>query len=190
MGFFDKLTKSDGGYIFISHSHKDIEKVRSIRNRLESYGFEPLCFYLKCLDEDSELENLIEREIDAREWFLFVDSENSRQSKWVKKERNYIELTNSKKIITVNLDNDEEVGIAIEKLCSNLRVFISYSHYDYATAKRIHSRLCAKDYLSFVDYNNLTAGKDWASEIANAISEASREGCVLLLVSQNSLKIT
>lgn len=188
MGFFEKLSKTEGGYIFISHSHNDIDKVRIIRNRLESYGFEPLCFYLKCLDDDSELEGLIEREIDAREWFLFVNSENSRKSKWVNKEREYIELTNHKKIITVSLDDDVEIEKVIDKLCSNLRVFISYSSRDYDIAKRIHNRLCAKDYLPFIAPDNIPVGKDYTSEITNAISEAAREGCVLLLISQSSTK--
>ena len=137
MDFFEKLTKTDGGYIFVSHSHNDIKKVRIIRNRLENYGFEPLCFYLKCLDDDSEIEDLIKREIDAREWFLFINSENSRKSKWVNKEREYIELTNCKKIITVDLDDDTEIEKMIDKLCHNLRIFISYSTKDYTIAHRI-----------------------------------------------------
>lgn len=91
ISFFGKLKKNGkGGYIFLSHSHDDITKVRQIRNTLEENGFEPLCFYLKCLNDDSEIEDLIKREIDAREWFVFVNSENSRKSKWVTLEREYI----------------------------------------------------------------------------------------------------
>ena len=86
-GFFEKLRKTKGGYIFLSHSHDDIEKVRKIRNALEKDGFEPLCFYLKCLEDDDEIADLIKREIDAREWFVFVDSENARKSRWVTLER-------------------------------------------------------------------------------------------------------
>ena len=37
----------DGGWTFISHSHKDISQERYIRNELEKRGFEPLMFYLK-----------------------------------------------------------------------------------------------------------------------------------------------
>ena len=86
MGFFNKKkidNNIQGGYIFLSHSREDIEKVREIRNSLEEEGFEPLCFYLKCLTDDSEIEDLIKREIDAREWFVFANSENSRKSRWV-----------------------------------------------------------------------------------------------------------
>ena len=62
-------------------------------------GFEPLCFYLKCLENDNEIADLIKREIDAREWFIFIDSENSRNSKWVTLEREYITKTNTQKNI-------------------------------------------------------------------------------------------
>ena len=43
---------ADQGFVFISHSHKDIATVRRIRNKLESLGFEPLLFYLKCLSDE------------------------------------------------------------------------------------------------------------------------------------------
>ena len=137
MDFFDKLDSSKGGFIFLSHSHEDIKKVREIRNSLEERGFEPLCFYLKCLDDDSEIEDLIKREIDAREWFVFVNSENSRKSKWVTLEREYITKNNSKKIITVNIDDEKDVLKAVNKLTSNLRVYLAYSHKDIELAKKI-----------------------------------------------------
>ena len=108
MRFQDNLDKTKGGYVFLSHSHADIDKVRKIRNALENEGFEPLCFYLKCLSEDNEIEELIKREIDAREWFVFVNSENSRNSKWVTLEREYINKTNAKKILTVDIDDEED----------------------------------------------------------------------------------
>ena len=81
----NKWNGRDGGYVFISHSHKDIAEVRKLRNRLEENGFEPLCFYLKCLTDKDEVDGLIKREIDAREWFVYVDSPNARDSEWVRK---------------------------------------------------------------------------------------------------------
>jgi hypothetical protein len=38
-----------GAWIFLSHSNKDFEKVREIRNDLEQLGHRPLMFFLKCL---------------------------------------------------------------------------------------------------------------------------------------------
>ncbi len=187
MSFFDKLSKSKGGYIFLSHSHDDIEKVREIRNRLEKDGFEPLCFYLKCLDDDSEIEDLIKREIDAREWFVFVNSENSRKSKWVTLEREYITRTDSKKIITVDLENEQSVADAIHKITHNLRVFLSYSAKDETLVRRIKNRLQKKDYLVFFAPDSIPVGSSFAHVITNAITEASQEGCVMVLITPNSV---
>ena len=187
MGFFDKLNRSSGGYIFISHSHNDIERVRHIRNRLEDDGFEPLCFYLKCLDDESEIEDLIKREIDAREWFIFVDSENSRSSKWVTLEREYINRTNSKKIITVDINDSDSVEYAINKISHNLRIFISCNTRDLELGRRLRKRLEEKDYLVFLDPDSIPAGSMYASAITNAISAASEEGCVIVLLTPNSV---
>ena len=40
--------------VFLSHSSKDISKIRQIRNILEALDYEPLMFYLKCLDDDNQ----------------------------------------------------------------------------------------------------------------------------------------
>lgn len=188
MGFFDKLNKSNGGYIFLSHSHDDIDIIRKIRNRLESDGFEPLCFYLKCLSDDSEIEDLIKREIDAREWFVFANSENARKSKWVAMEREYIARTNSKKIITIDLDNEQSISEAIKGILHNLRVFISYSSRDSKVARIIKERFEEKDYLVFFDRDSIPAGSNYLQKITTAITEASQEGCVLVLLSESSIK--
>ncbi len=186
MDFFDKFDKSKGGYIFLSHSHDDIIKVRVIRNSLEERGFEPLCFYLKCLEDKKEIEDLIKREIDAREWFVFVDSENSRKSEWVTLEREYITKTNNKKIITVNINDEIAVKDTIDKLTHNLRVFMSYSHKDRDIADRFRKHLENKDYLVFND-NDIAAGANWVEAAATAIVDAAKDGCVLALITPNSI---
>ena len=186
MGVFEKLKKLGGGYIFLSHSHDDIEKVRKIRNELEKEGFEPLCFYLKCLNDDDEIEDLIKREIDAREWFVFVDSENARNSRWVNLEREYIKRTDSKKIITVDLADADSIREATHKITHNLRIFFSHSHKDYPLAKRITDRLKKKDYLVYFDVDDLSPN-DYTASIKHAITEAAQEGCVLLLLTENAV---
>ena len=56
---------SDRLTIFLSHSHKDLEKVRKLREILESLDYEPLIFFLKCLDDSNEeLEDFIKRAIN------------------------------------------------------------------------------------------------------------------------------
>ena len=188
VGIFDQLQKSKGGYIFLSHSHEDIEKVREIRNSLEQDGFEPLCFYLKCLSDDSEIEDLIKREIDAREWFVFVNSENSRKSKWVTLEREYILRTNRKKVITIDIDDENSIREAIYKISHNLRIFLSYSNKDTPLADRIYRKLAEKDYQTFFAPASLSAGIDFASSISNAVVEASQEGGVWALITPEYMK--
>jgi len=57
----------EGGTPNVSHSHRDLEKVREIRNELERRGCNPLLFFLKCLDADNALlPKLIQDEIKAR----------------------------------------------------------------------------------------------------------------------------
>lgn len=162
--------------------------MREIRNSLEKEGFEPLCFYLKCLDDDSEIEDLIKREIDAREWFVFVNSENSRKSKWVTLEREYIESTDRKKILTVDLDDDIDVSNIIQKITHNLRVFISYSHRDEELARRIKDKLEEKDYLVFFPPDSIPSGVLFYEALMNAIVEASQEGCVMVLLTQAAME--
>lgn len=77
-------------WIFLSHSSDDFDKVRKIRNYLEEKSYRPLMFYLKCLESDEEIYDLITREIDVRTRFILCDSENARGSDWVKREMDYI----------------------------------------------------------------------------------------------------
>ncbi len=74
-------------YIFVSHSSKDWEKVRAIRNYLEDKSFYPLLFHLKCLETKGEdlslLQDLLHREIQARRRFLYCNSENAIKSEFV-----------------------------------------------------------------------------------------------------------
>lgn len=188
MDFFKKLKKAKGGYIFLSHSHADIDKVRQIRNRLEEDGFEPLCFYLKCLNDDSEIEELIKREIDAREWFLFANSVNAQKSKWVTLEREYITRTNKKKILTVDINDESAVDAVLHKIKHHLRVVISYSLKDGNLASRVKGAFEKKDYQVFLDGDRMTAGSVFFDDVSSAIVEASKSGCVAVLLTEHSMR--
>jgi len=59
-----------------------------------SHGHNPLLFFLKCLSDHSELDDLIRREIEAAKFFLLCDSPNSQASRWVQHE---VELIKSMK---------------------------------------------------------------------------------------------
>jgi hypothetical protein len=95
-------------WVFVSHSNKDFAKIIQVRNKLESLNYKPLLFFLKCLEDDTEIFELIKREIKARDRFILCDSQNSRSSKWVQKEIEYIKSLNRPYEI-VDLDADESV---------------------------------------------------------------------------------
>ena len=77
-------------WIFLSHSNKDYEMVRQVRNLLEEHSLSPLMFFLHCLNGDDEIDSLIKRVIDCWTRFILCDSENARKSHWVRKEVEYI----------------------------------------------------------------------------------------------------
>lgn len=113
----------DKVYIFVSHSHQDIEKVRNLRNFLESINTEPILFFLKSLSDENEIVDLIKREIDARHWFIYCDSENAKNSTWVQTEKKYMIKTH-KKSVTIDLDDDFYGNDLKERTKANLKYYI------------------------------------------------------------------
>ena len=81
---------TENTWVFLSHSNKDFSKLTIVRNKLEKLGYRPLLFFLKCLENDREIRELIYREIDARERFILCQSKNSIHSPWVELEVEYI----------------------------------------------------------------------------------------------------
>lgn len=177
-----------GGYVFISHSHSDIVKVRQLRNAMEAQGFEPLCFYLKCLDDNAEDEifDLITREIDAREWFVYADSPNARKSKWVAKEIEYVTKNQHKTVFTVDLEKEHDMIDLSNRIMNSMRIFMNYSRRDYPLAGRVRDYLVARDLKIYMDMDYLSAG-DFVSQISEKIEECSKAGCMLTILTKESV---
>lgn len=177
----------EGGWVFISHSHRDIDSVRIIRNELEKLGFEPLMFYLRCLSDEEEIEGLIKREISEREWFIYADSKNARASRWVQTEREYIESFENKHIFTVDLEADlNEQLQRISYITRQMKVFLAHSAIDYEAAFRLKERLIKKDVLVYSN-EDYTPGKSWQKTAKKNIGDASRDGFVIFIITQRSI---
>lgn len=177
----------DGGFIFISHAHKDIHEIRKIRNTLEENGLEPICFYLRCLSDDDEVLDLIKREIDAREWFLLVDSKNARQSNWVKTEVEYIKSKDVKKMISISLDEQSDILPMLNRVSNSMRVFLSYSIKDMQIAEAIYNGCIKRDFKVFYDAESVPVGANMIESFYGALKEATEHGCVVHIVSENSI---
>ncbi len=188
--FFNKgaKMKKNGGWVFISHSHQDIALVRRIRNHLESLGFEPLMFYLKCLSDKNEIEELIKREIDEREWFIYADSPNARKSNWVRTEREYIESKSGKKVFTIDLNTDLEAQLSqIEHITRQMKVFISHSQRDAGIMRELENVLMKKDMQVFHYDTEISAEDSFFESISSRIEEHSRDkdGFIVLLITES-----
>ena len=142
----------NGSWIFISHSSSDIKKVRLIRNEFEKYGQNPLAFHLKCLTTDTEkgrneLENLIKREIRARDWFVYCESAAAENSEYVTIEREYVRECSKTRIWRINMDDDIVIILeAVRKICCDMQVLLCYSKEDENIALPFADELRKKDY--------------------------------------------
>ena len=178
----------EGAWIFLSHSHKDFEKVRQIRNEMERRGHNPLMFFLKCLEsKDARLPELLKAEITARNWFILCDSPNAAASKWVQEEMGLIRGMEGKVFKKVDLSKGVQAELhKLVELSKRATVFISHAQSDNAVARCIQEALVSHDYRVW-DQRDLRPGEVWDAQIGAAIDEAAKHGFVLLLLSPSSL---
>ena len=178
--------------IFLSHSHKDREKVRKIRDILEALECEPLIFFLKCLDDkNTELEQFIMDEIEARNIFVYCKSQNAEQSKWCQKELDYIKSFDEKRLYTIDIETDFSLSMisflqTIADILKRNRIFISYAHKDKQTYDIISSFLRQNGYQVNDAQSILNFNEVYAPQIKSAIDTAVKEGVFMSVITANS----
>ena len=175
-------------WIFLSHSNKDFEKVRFIRNYLEEHSCRPLMFYLKCLSNDDEIDNLIKREIDCRTRFIICDSENSKESKWVQSEVAYIKSQlRSYDIIDLGKD-EEEIKKHLDKIIKNTQIYLSYSRNDTDLVRAVYSHIKKYDIRCCFDQECVEDSvRSFQDQLHQAIDLAKDFGFVVFFASEKSL---
>jgi len=178
---------SEGAWIFLSHSHKDFDKVRDLRNELEVQRHHPLLFFLKCLDDTSEIDDLIRREIEARSWFILCKSPNADASHWVQEERKIIAALPDHTSTVVDLDKPLATQLSsVSGLTKRASVFLSYARADAPHAKLIEASLREDDFGVFSDLQ-VSPGISWQVQITIALNAAVDRGAVLVLLSRASM---
>lgn len=142
---------AEGFGVFVSHSTKDFERVRLVRNALEESGFRPILFYLKCMENEEEINESLKREIDARRRFILCDSPNAQESKFVQSEVDYIksqsrmyEVIDISKLDTEKLSSNEDVNKLIKPFLKRAKVFLSFSDDTTSLAYLVKSELEAR----------------------------------------------
>lgn len=169
--------------MFVSHSTKDFERVRLVRNALEDSGFRPILFYLKCMEDEDEINELLKREIDARRRFILCDSPNAQTSKYVQSEVDYIrskkrmyEIVDLSSIDIESKDMQEEVIKLIKPFRVRTNVFLSFN--SRADREIIGS---VKKHLSLNGFNSVDVtlfdSQEWYRRIGGqeGMSQAIRE---------------
>ena len=138
---------NDNVWVFLSHSHNDYDKVIQVRNMLEKRKFKPLMFFLKCLENDTEIDSLIKREIDCRYRFILCDSANAQASKWVQEEVRYIKEEKKRYCEMVNLDtmSIKQVNAQLQKFEQRSTVTILYSNNRKNSLKPVIDELLTYD---------------------------------------------
>ena len=189
-------------YFFISHSHLDIEKVRIVRNIIEeTFFYEPILFFLKCLSNDEEIKDLIQREIYERIWFVYCKSENAEKSKYVQEERAYLEqlVANGKQINRLDVELDkfniwdkecydyirQQIAYQIKKT----KIFLSYTSRDSDFARNLRNQLERRGYSVWSNEFDIGLGCDFVDSIENALKRHSyRDGIFMPIITENSMK--
>lgn len=153
------MKNSDKKWVFLSHSNKDYEKVRQVRNILEEQGFRPLMFFLNCLEDEDEIDSLIKREIDSRKRFILCDSQNAQNSKWVQEEVLYIK-ERKRLWEKVNIDSSiEEIKNALCRFQARNIIYINGTFDDEEIVEAIKLYLqergfvviCKEEYYDSID---------------------------------------
>lgn len=178
---------SSNAWVFVSHSNKDFEKVINVRDKLETLQYRPLLFFLKCLEDDREIFELVKREIKARDRFILCDSKNSRESEWVQKEKDFI-LSLKRPYEIVNIDGtEEEIDESIARF--NRRSTVYLWSTDERLEQMVKERLVRKSFRTevlqddfFRDYYLFKTGSP--DLVGESFSDVISNGYVLIIISR------
>jgi len=187
---------SAGPTIFVAHSSVDIDAARHLRNTLEELNHDVLLLKLSQNMTEKFLENLLRKEIQARDWLVVIRSENSQQSKWVEFEERFAR-ERGKPVFSIDLDrcrslSAEEAAKFLRKEASKIsrriRVFLSYSRNEQPLAQRLARDLRLQGFEVWLDLEQLKAGEVWATQIQEAIDRTLQRGALVFLLSEQSAR--
>ena len=177
-------------WIFVSHASDDLARVREVRNYLENKGASPLLFHLRALADPEEFWPLIEREIAARNFFLYCQSAAAEEREWVRRERAAVEAASKKRSIridSIRVDQSELQTAKLDAFLAKTRVFPSFSHRDRETVRPF---LLAMERAGFQVFSGeaIPVGSRWRDVIQSELELAARDGWVVAFLSQFSMQ--
>ena len=187
--------KKGGCWIFLSHSSKDIAKVRLVRNEFEKHSHNPLAFHLKCLNDQTpegkaELDDLIIREIDAREWFIYCESPAASDSDYVELERCHILKSGKQNVWSLDMTSPmEDILHQVREICTFLRVFISFAQRDGSHIyNALLQALVEKDFDVWDSVSDMDASNPFAEQMSDVIDHTAGNGFAVILITNSYSK--
>jgi hypothetical protein len=190
----DGPRKISDAWIFVSHSNSDIAAVRRVRDELEKHHANPLLFFLLCLDKDEELDCLIKREINARNFFLLCNSPAAGRSFWVQKERDFVLSLKDRKVHELDLDWPwEQQRRVIHETLRSSTTFVNYSLRDRHRVRPYIDLLIANDFAVFDDQIDIPDAERFISVMPQYVSvnemiERSVNGYFFAFISESWLR--
>lgn len=188
--------KKANGWVFLSHSSKDYESVKLVRNYLEDNGFSALMFYLKCLedvDKEQLVQNIIKWEIESRNIFVLCNSEEAKSSSWVKKEFEHVRTLPNKIIKEIDMEKfkyKKATALSVlDDLINHATLYFIYHSENKEIVTRIYDFLNNKGFKILKNYSNTTSNTNnkKSENFASAIEEASAQGTILIFLSEKVL---
>lgn len=187
--------KKANGWVFLSHSSKDYQDVKVVRNYLEENGFSAIMFYLKSLDDDSRkhhIETLLKWEIEERNIFVSCNSKSAQKSKWFLWENNLAKSFPSKIYREIDMDKLKyERCTQLSKLDSLIKqatLFFLYSHKDNEKVDEVYDYLESVGFKTFKDTRDIKIGNKYQEKINDAITSTINRGTVLIFLSRNAIE--
>ncbi|MDX4069885.1 toll/interleukin-1 receptor domain-containing protein [Aliarcobacter skirrowii] len=188
--------KKANGWVFLSHSSKDYESVKLVRNYLEDNGFSALMFYLKCLeDKDKEdfVQNIIKWEIESRNIFVLCNSEEAKSSNWVREEFKYVKTLKNKIIKEIDMEifkyRKATALSVLDTLINNATLYFIYHSENKEIVTKIYNFLNSKGFQILKNNPNTTSMtfKNKTNNFISAIEEAYKKGTILIFLSKKVL---
>ncbi len=181
------------GWVFISHSSKDYENVKIVRNYLEENGFSALMFYLKSLEDTKKsklTQQLIKWEIEERNIFVLCNGKEAKKSPWVQEEIEYVKSFPEKIYVEIDIDKLKYEKCTqlskLDKLMQRATLFFSYSYEDKHIVDKIEKYLSQNGFQIWNAYKDLSPTDNLQKSLKNAIEKVSKEGVIVVFLSKNS----
>jgi hypothetical protein len=168
------LTKLPSGPAFISYAYQDEEALEQLKNILRAFSVTPFPFPpINVAPSEMVSNDLIDSIKDCRS-LIYIDTRNSKDSRWVTLEREYArrsgKLVFSYKPETAQLELDERPPL-------DLPVFPSYTREDNEKVEWIIKFMREERFFDiFLEYQDLSGGDDWAKKIESAMYDRLKRG--------------